>query len=181
MARSDAATVEQYLAGLPADRRAAAAKVRDVILGNLPKGYEESVAYGMITYALPLDRYPDTYNGQPLCYAGLASQKNHLSVYLMGAYADPVVEKSIKTGFEKAGKKLDMGKSCIRFREADDLALDVIGRAVAAIPPAAFIAQYEKARAQARPGRKTAGRKTAARKTAARKTVKTAKTAKRKK
>jgi uncharacterized protein YdhG (YjbR/CyaY superfamily) len=161
--KSAAASVARYLADLPPDRRAAAAKVRDVILRNLPKGYEESVAYGMITYALPLDRYPDTYNGQPLCYAGLASQKNHLSVYLMGAYADPVVEKSIQEGFRQAGKKLDMGKSCIRFRAAEDLPLDVIGQAIAAIPPEAFIAQYEKARAQARAGRgKTPARKKAA-------------------
>lgn len=159
MVRSSAATVEQYLDELPPERRASAAKVRDVILRNLPKGYEESVIWGMITYTLPLERYPDTYNGQPLCYAGLAAQKNHLSVYLTGAYADPAVEKSIKDGFKKAGKKLDMGKSCIRFRGADDLPLEVIGKAVAAIPPDAFIKQYENARAQANAGRKTAAGK----------------------
>jgi Domain of unknown function (DU1801) len=150
MVKSAATTVDQYLEEMPAERRAAAVKVRDVILRNLPKGYEESVAWGMITYELPLARYPDTYNGQPLCYAGLAAHKDHLSVYLTGAYADPVVAKSIKDGFKKAGKKLDMGKSCIRFRAADDLALDVIGKAVAAVPPDAFVKQYEKARTQAR-------------------------------
>jgi uncharacterized protein DUF1801 len=160
MVKSAATTVTQYLEEMPPDRRAAAVKVRDVILRNLPKGYEESVIWGMITYALPLSRYPDTYNGEPLCYAGLASHKDHLSIYLTGAYADPVVEKSIKDGFKKAGKKLDMGKSCIRFRAIDDLPLDVIGQAVAAIPPDAFVRQYEKARAQASAGRK----KTAARK-----------------
>ena len=146
MVISAATTVDQYLAELPPDRRAEVARVREVIRRNLPRGYEEAMGFGMISYRLPLARYSDTYNGQPLCYAGLASQKNFLTLYLMAAYADRVVEKSIRDGFDKAGKKLDMGKSCIRFRQASDLPLDVIGKAVAAIPPAAFIAQYEKAR-----------------------------------
>ena len=146
MVKSAATTVDQYLAELPPERRAALSKVREVIVRNLPKGYEEGVAWGMIGYTLPLARYPDTYNGQPLCYAGLAAQKNHCAVYLTAAYADPAIEKSIKDAFKQAGKKLDMGKSCIRFRAADDLPLEVIGKAVAAIPPDAFIKQYEKAR-----------------------------------
>src|SRR5687767_12672047 len=154
MVKSAATTVDAYLEALPPERRAALSKVREVIVRNLPKGYEEGVGWGMISYTLPLERHPDTYNGQPLCYVGLAAQKNHCSVYLTGAYADPVVEKSIKDGFKKAGKKLDMGKSCIRFRAADDLPLDVIGKAVAAVPPDAFIARYEAARAQASAGRK---------------------------
>jgi uncharacterized protein YdhG (YjbR/CyaY superfamily) len=148
--KSAAITVAEYLAELPPERRTALSKVRDVIVRNLPKGYEEGVGWGMISYTLPLGRYPDTYNGQPLCYAGLAAQKNHCSVYLTGAYADPVLEKAIRDGFEKAGKKLDIGKSCIRFRSAEDLPLDVIGKAVAAVPPDAFIKQYENARARAR-------------------------------
>jgi uncharacterized protein YdhG (YjbR/CyaY superfamily) len=144
--KNAATTVKGYLAALPPERRAAASKVRKVILENLPKGYEETMGFGMISYTLPLERFPDTYNGQPLCYAALASQKNHLSVYLTAASADPKVQKALRDGFKKAGKKLDMGKSCIRFRDADDLPLDVIGKAVAAIPPAAFIKQYEAAR-----------------------------------
>ena len=158
MAKSGAATVEAYLAELPEERRRALAKVRDVIRRILPEGYEEGVSFGMIGYTLPLSRYPDTYNGQPLCYAGLAAQKNHCAVYLTGAYADPKVEKAIREGFARAGKKLDMGKSCIRFRTAEDLPLDVIGRAVAAVPPDAFVKLQEKARA----GAKTAGKKTTA-------------------
>ena len=146
MAKSAATSVDQYLAELPPDRRAAASTVREVILRNLPRGYEESVGWGMISYTLPLSRYPDTYNGEPLCYAGLAAQKNHMAVYLTAAYADPKVEKSIKDGFAKAGKKLDMGKSCIRFKDASDLPLDVIGKAVAAVPPDAFVKQYEASR-----------------------------------
>jgi uncharacterized protein YdhG (YjbR/CyaY superfamily) len=161
MVKSAATTVDTYLEALPPERRAALSKVRDVIVRNLPKGYEEGVGWGMISYTLPLARHADTYNGQPLCYAALASQKDHLSVYLTGAYADPAVVKSIKDGFKKAGKKLDMGKSCIRFRAADDLPLDVIGKAVAAIPPDAFIKQYENARARANAGRKAAATKKA--------------------
>jgi uncharacterized protein YdhG (YjbR/CyaY superfamily) len=145
MVISAAATVDQYLAELPPDRRAEVARVREVIRRNLPRGYEEAMGWGMISYTLPLARYSDTYNGQPLCYAGLAAQKNFLTLYLMAAYADRVVEKAIRDGFTRAGKKLDMGKSCIRFRQASDLPLDVIGKAVAAIPPAAYIAQYENA------------------------------------
>lgn len=150
MARSDAATVDTYLEALPPEQRAALSKVRDVILRNLPEGYEEAMGWGMISYTLPLDRHPDTYNGQPLCYAALAAQKNHCAVYLTGAYADRKIEKALRDGFARAGKKLDIGKSCIRFRAADDLALDVIGRAIAAVPPDAFIAQYVKARKSAR-------------------------------
>jgi len=154
MATSAAATVEEYLSELPPERRAELSRVREVIRRNLPKGYVEGMGYGMIGYTLPLERYPDTYNGQPLCYAGLAAQKSHCAVYLMGAYADPKVEKAIRDGFKKAGKKLDMGKSCIRFKAADDLPLDVIGKAVAAVPPEAFVKQYEKARVAARSKKK---------------------------
>ena len=146
MVKSAATTVAQYLEEMPPDRRAAAAKVRDVILRNLPKGYEESVIWGMITYALPLARYPDTYNGEPLCYAGLASHKDHLSIYLTGAYADPVVEKSIKDGFKKAGKKLDMGKSCLHFKSLDDLPLDVVGEVIASTPMETYIEIYKASR-----------------------------------
>ena len=151
MAGKAAATVGEYLAGLPPDRRSILSKVRDVIRRRLPKGYEEGMGFGMISYTIPLERYPDTYNGQPLCYAALASQKNHCAVYLTGAYADPDVEKAIRDGFRRAGRTLDMGKSCIRFRTADDLPLDVIGDAVASVTPDAFIARYESARRAVNP------------------------------
>ncbi len=157
MAVSAASTVEQYLAELPAERRSVLSKVRDVIRRHLPKGYREEMGFGMISYTIPLDRYPDTYNGQPLCYAALASQKNHCAVYLTGAYADPKVERAIRDGFAKAGKKLDIGKSCIRFRTDADLALEVIGRAVASTPPDAFIARYESARAKSASPRPRSG------------------------
>ena len=113
------------------------------------------MGFGMISYTLPLSKYADTYNGQPLCIAGLAAQKNHCAVYLTGAYADPKVEKAIRDGFAKAGKRLDMGKSCIRFKAADDLPLDVIGKAVAAVPPDALVTLHEKAHAGGSAKKKT--------------------------
>ena len=146
MARSDASTVEEYLDSLPADRREVVSRVREVILRNLPRGYSESMNWGMISYEVPLEKYPDTYNGRPLGYAALAAQKNYFVLYLLGAYQDSEQERRLREGFDAAGKKLDMGKSCIRFKRLEDLPLEVVGRAVATTPPAKFIEQYEKAR-----------------------------------
>src|SRR5262245_5348632 len=102
----------------------------------------------MIFYEVPLERYPDTYNGRPLGYAALAEQKNYYSLYLMGCYQDPAGAEWLKGEFRKAGTKLYMGKSCIRFRNLDDLPLDAIGRAVARAPPEEFIARYESSRSR---------------------------------
>ena len=143
MASSKAATVNTYLKSLPAERRKVVAAVRDVVLSNLPKGYRESVNWGHITYEVPLDRYPDSYNGQPLCYAGLAAQKNHYALYLMCAYMDAVQMKALEDGFRKAGKKLDMGKSCLRFKSLDDLPLDLVGSVIASTPVERYIEIYE--------------------------------------
>jgi hypothetical protein len=140
------ATVEAYLDQLPEDRRAALSAVRAVILKNLPKGYEEAMNWGAISYQIPLERYPDTYNGQPLCYAGLASQKNHMAVYLMCAYGSNAIAMWLREEFRKAGKKLDMGKACIRFKKLDDLPLNVIGKAVKKVSPKAYIEYYETSR-----------------------------------
>jgi hypothetical protein len=148
MPLSKAKTVAAYLKELPAERRAVVSAVRDVVVKNLPKGYRESMAFGMITYDLPLERYRNTYNGQPLCYAALAAQKNHYSLYLMTAYGDPKQEKALKAAFGKAGKKLDMGKSCVRFKKLDDLPLEAIGKLIASVPPDAYIARYEELRAR---------------------------------
>jgi Domain of unknown function (DU1801) len=146
MARSAAATVEEYLAELPEDRRAALSAVRDVILRNLPEGYVEGMGFGMIGYVVPLERYPQTYNRQPLAFASLAAQKNYNTLYLMGVYGSPEQERRLREAFQAAGKKLDMGKSCIHFRSADDLPLDAIGHLVADTPPEALIARHEAAR-----------------------------------
>ncbi len=143
MAKSSATTVEQYLEELPPERREVIAGVRDVILRNLPEGYREAMHWGMICYQIPLERYPRTYNGEPLCPVALAAQKIHCALYLMAVYADPQQEAWLKEAFQKAGKRLDMGKSCLRFRSLDALPLDVIGQLVARTPPEAYIARYE--------------------------------------
>lgn len=146
MAMSKAKTVAEYLAALPDDRRKTISAVRAVVRKNLPKGYKESIGYGMICYTVPLSTYPQTYNCQPLCYAALAAQKNYCALYLMNVYGDAPTAKAFREGFKKAGKKLDMGKSCVRFKTADDLPLDVIGATVASTPMTTFIERYEKTR-----------------------------------
>ena len=88
----------------------------------------------MLVYQVPFDRYPDTYNGQPLWYAALAAPKSYLTLHLMAVYGSERLANDVESGFRSAGKKLNIGKACIRFQEADDLALDVIGKAVAAVP-----------------------------------------------
>ncbi|HEX7182659.1 MAG TPA: DUF1801 domain-containing protein [Thermoanaerobaculia bacterium] len=146
MATSKATTVDGYLEELPEDRREVVSAVRQVILRNLPAGYRESMNWGMISYEIPLERYPETYNGQPLGYAALAAQKSHYALYLTCVYQDPEQESRLREEFRKAGKKLDMGKSCLRFKKLDDLPLDVIGKVIASNPPEAFIASYEASR-----------------------------------
>jgi hypothetical protein len=146
MASSRAATVEEYLDELPPDRREVVSAVRDVVLRNLPDGYREAMSFGMIGYEVPLERYPDTYNRQPLVYAGLAAQKHHYSLYLTCAYQDSAQAERLREDFAAAGRRLDMGRSCVRFRSLDDLPLDVVGRSIAATPPEEFIRRYEEVR-----------------------------------
>jgi hypothetical protein len=121
MVKSSAKTVQAYLDELPEGQREVVSRVRDLILANLPEGYQESMNWGMITYEIPLERYPKTYNKQPLGYIALAAQKNHYALYLMGCYADSEQEVQLRQGFEQAGKKFDMGKSCLRFKKLEDL------------------------------------------------------------
>ena len=110
MVSSRATTVEQYLAELPDDRRADVARVREVILANLPDGFEETMQYGMIGYAIPLERFPNTYNGQALGSVALAAQKRHISVYLHALYASQELTDWFVAAYAAAGKKLDMGQ-----------------------------------------------------------------------
>jgi len=146
MARSNARTPAAYLASLPADRRATIAKVRRVVNQHMPKGFRETMGWGMITWGIPLSRYPDTYNGQPLCYVSLAAQKNFSTLYLMGAAVDSQQFRDLKDAFARAGKRFDMGKSCLHFRRPEDLELDAIGRMIASITPERWIAVMEKSR-----------------------------------
>jgi hypothetical protein len=143
LAQSKAATVEVYLAELPPERRAAIAAVRDVIIANLPEGYEESVQFGMIGYSVPLTRYPHTYNGKPLLYAALANQKQHMAVYLMDIYADPAAAAWFSEAYRATGRRMDTGKSCVRFRKLDDLPVGLIGEAIARTSIEEFIARQE--------------------------------------
>jgi hypothetical protein len=131
--KQSSATVSKFLAALPEDRRAEVDRVREVIRRHLPKGYEEVVSKNMLVYQVPFERYSDTYNGHPLWYAALASEKSYLSLHLMPIYGDKTLAKRLDDGFGAAGKKLNRGKACIRFAKADDLALDVIGEIVGAI------------------------------------------------
>jgi len=146
VAASKATTVDQYLAELPADRRAEIEKVRDLVNSALPRGYREGIGYGMIGWVIPLEDYPDTYNKQPLAYAGLAAQKNYNSLYLNCVYASKERTERLRAAFAAAGKRLDMGKSCIRFRRADDLPLDVIRDEISSTTPQEYIRIYEAAR-----------------------------------
>jgi hypothetical protein len=135
--QSKATTVAQYLAELPADRRAAIEAVRQVILRNLDRDYEEGMQYGMIGYYVPHRLFPAGYHcdpKQPLSFANLASQKNYMSLYMLGCYGDGREEDWFRKEWAKTGKKLDMGKSCIRFKKLDDLALELIGEAVRRMP-----------------------------------------------
>ena len=143
---SDATTVSDYLASLGDERRQAIAAVRDVILEHLPDGYDETMQYGMISYIVPASVLADTYNGEPLMYVALASQKRYMSLYLTNVYGDPDVEAWFTERYRATGKRLDMGKSCVRFRRLDDLPLDLVGEVVGRTPVAEFVEMYRASR-----------------------------------
>ena len=145
MVSSKARTAGEYLASLPEERRDAIAAVRSVILDNLPAGFEEGMQYGMLSYQVPLSVLPDTYNGQAASIACLASQKGYMSLYLMGVYTDPDRRRRFEQAFKKAGKKLDMGKSCVRFKRVEDLPLNVIGDTIGSIGMEEYVGIVRKA------------------------------------
>lgn len=145
--RSNAATVDLYLADLPAERREMVETVRQLVMDNLPAGYEETMNWGMITYQVPLETYPDTYNKKPLMYAALASQKNYVSLYLIGIYADDGARQEFEAAYRATGKRYDVGKSCVRFRTLDDLPLPLIAKSVAAFSVEDFLNIVEKSTA----------------------------------
>jgi hypothetical protein len=144
--KSDAMTVSDYLAELPDDRAAAISAVRNTILDKLPSGFEESMNWGMICYEVPLSVCPNTYNGQPLMYAALASQKRHMAVYLMGMYCDAELNRRITTTWKKRGTRLNMGKSCIRFTQLEQLELELVGEVISAYTLEKFIELQNQAR-----------------------------------
>ena len=148
------ATPEEYLAGLPPERAEQLGQLRELILRRLPEGYEEQVDFGMLAYVIPLETYPETYNKHPLMYAAVASQKRHMALYLMNVYGDEATLRWFTEGFAAAGKKLDMGKACVRFKKLDDLPLDFIGDVIARTPVADYIEAYEASREQMASNRK---------------------------
>ena len=148
MAQSEAQTPEEYLAQLPPGRREALAEVRAAILRHLPEGYEEMMLFGMISYVVPLTTFANTYNKKPLMYAALASQRNYMSLYLMCVYGDSGSDLWSRERYRATGKKLDMGKSCVRFKSLHDLPMDLIAETIARTPLKSYLEQYEASRRQ---------------------------------
>jgi Domain of unknown function (DU1801) len=148
--KSDATTVQEYLDELPEERRSALSSLRDVINQHLPEGYVETMDWGVIAWNVPLEIEPDTYNGKPLCYAALASQKNHMSMYLMGLYSDGPERAWFRQQYADRGLKLDMGRSCVRFKRLDDVPLDVLGEAIGMIAVDEFVARHAASRGSRR-------------------------------
>ena len=163
---SSAKTVEEYLKELPEDRRTAIEAVRSVIRENLGDGYEEGMQYGMIGYHVPHRLFPAGYHcdpKQPLSFVGLGSQKNHMGLYLMCIYMNADLSQWFTEEWKKTGKKLDMGKACVRFKRLDDLPLEVIGKLIARVPVKKYIAAYEAAlgKSKTKPAKKAAVKKPA--------------------
>ena len=145
-----APTVAEYLAALPADRRTALSGVRKVINQNLPDGYEEGMQFGMIGWYVPLSAYAAGYGDNPkvpLPLVGLGSQKTGMVLHFIGLYLNPELSSWFAGEYTKSGKKLDMGKGCVRFKSLEDLPLDVIGRTIARVPVEEHIATYRATRA----------------------------------
>ena len=145
MADPKPTTVEAYLAALPDERRPEAAAIRQLIVDHLPDGYEETLLWGMPNYVIPLERSGPTYNGQPLAYVAFAARKHGWSIYLMGLYSDSVEDRSFRDRWAGA-KKLDLGKSCLRFRSLDDIDIPLVAETVAATSVDDFLATHERLR-----------------------------------
>ena len=148
MVSSKAPTPEAYLAELEPERAVFLSRLRNLVNANLPDGYVERMSWGMIGWEVPLELYPDTYNGQPLVYAALAAQKNHTALYLNCVYASEERTERMRSAWAATGRKLDMGKSCLRFKRAEDVAEDVLAQTIRSIPVERFIAEYEAGRAR---------------------------------
>lgn len=178
--QSKAKTVAAYLKEIPEDRREAVQAVRKVILANLDKGFEEGMSYGGICYCVPHSIYPAGYHCDPkqaLPYAGIGSQKNHIGIYLFCLYNDVGDLATFQREWRATGKKLDMGKACIRFRKIEDVPLEVVGRAIKRATLKGFLAHYEK---NILSMNKAAAERSAARKSAAGKPASSTRTGKKK-
>ena len=147
--QSSASTPNQYIAELPEDRKEVMQQLRETVKKNLPKGFEEAMQYGMISYVVPHSIYPDGYHCKPtdaLPFLSIASQKNHIAFYHMGVYSKPELLKWFTEEYPKhANGKLDMGKSCIRFKNPKNIPFDLLGELTTKISVAEWIEMYEKA------------------------------------
>lgn len=145
---SNASTPEEYMHQLPEDRKDAMTRLRKVITDNIPAGFQEGMGYGMLGFDVPHSIYPNGYHCNPklpLPFLGMASQKNFIAIYHMGLYADPILYKWFTEEFPKhSSKKLDMGKSCMRFKKGEDIPFELIGLLVQKMTPNDWIAMYEK-------------------------------------
>jgi hypothetical protein len=146
-------TVADYLASLTPEKRAVIQEARALVRRHIPKGYAEFMNWGVINWGIPLEKFSNTHNGQPLCYVGLGAKKSYNSLYLMGAYESsngkyttPFSEKLLIDAFRKAGKRLDMGKCCLHFKELDDLELSSVAKVIAMSTPKQYIAYYKRVR-----------------------------------
>ena len=146
--QSKAATVDQYINELPEERKKPMEEIRKVIRKNIPKGFQECMSYGMVGYVVPHSKYPDGYHCDPklpLPFLAFASQKNFIAIYHMGIYADPKLLKWFTEAHAKAWpKKLDMGKSCMRYKKPEDIPYALIGELVTKITPDDWIEIYER-------------------------------------
>ncbi len=149
---SNVKTPAQYIASLPPERAKTIATMRALVNQHIPGGYDECLVWGTIGWTIPLSRYPDTYNKQPICYVALSSQKNYCSLYLMGAFWSASQLEQLKAAFNSAGKKLDMGKCCVHFEAPEDLPLEAIGKLISAISSEQWIEMYEESRSRTKAG-----------------------------
>lgn len=180
--QSQAKTPQEYIDSLPEDRRDTIKKLRTLIRKNLPKGYKEQMRWGFICYEVPLSECPDTYNGEPLMYAAIASQKRHYGVYMCGIYVIPRVFKRLSTEWKKRGTRLDIGKSCIRLASWEKCEHDLIAEAIASVPMKEFVSATNAATSTRKKNaaKKKAGKKKPAAKKTTRKSPTKKKAAKKK-
>lgn len=158
LAKRPVLTVNQWLESVPADRKDAINAVRKTINKRLPKGYEETVDWGMLAWVVPLSTQPETYNGHALMLAALGAHKKLMTVYLMTVYGDPRIRKEFETAYRKTGKKLNMGGSCVHFKTLDDLPLEVIGDAIARVSVDKFVEAYHQSRTRRSSQKKAAAK-----------------------
>jgi hypothetical protein len=142
--RARPTTVAAYLASLTPEKRAVIVKARAFVHEHIAKGYAEFMNWGVINWGIPIEEFPDTYNGQPLCYVALGAQKNHNAFYLMGAYDGSNGAKLLADAFKAANKRLNMGKCCLRFKDLDDLELTSVAKLIGMSTPTDYIAYYRR-------------------------------------